>query len=87
MEKVIVCFDTETTGLIKPNVVELEKQPEIIELYMAKLIFRSDGVIEQIDGIDTFLTPKGPISEEITRITGITPLMVKGAPTFGVEGG
>jgi DNA polymerase III alpha subunit (gram-positive type) len=82
-EKVLVCFDTETTGLIKPNVVELEKQPEIIELYMAKLIFRSDGVFEQIDEIDTFLTPKGPISEEITRITGITPLMVKGAPTFG----
>ena len=25
MEKIIVGFDTETTGLIKPNVVELEK--------------------------------------------------------------
>ena len=82
MEQIVVAFDTETTGLIKPNVVELDKQPEIIELYMAKLIHRTDGVIEQIDEIDTFLTPKGIISEEITRITGITPLMVKGAPTF-----
>ncbi len=82
-EKVLVGFDTETTGLIKPNVVELDKQPEIIELYMTKQIQRSDGVIELIDEINTFLSPKGPISEEITRITGITPLMVKGAPTFG----
>lgn len=82
MEHIVVAFDTETTGLIKPNVVELEKQPEIIELYMAKLIHRTDGVIEQIGEINTFLTPKGAISEEITKITGITPLMVKGAPTF-----
>ena len=53
MEKILVGFDTETTGLIKPNVVELEKQPEIIELYMTKQIQRSDGVIELIDEIDT----------------------------------
>ena len=82
-EKVSVVFDTETTGLIKPDVMELEKQPEIIELYMAKFVHRADGIIEQVDEIDTFLTPKGPISEMITKITGITPLMVKGAPTFG----
>ena len=84
MEKIIVGFDTETTGLIKPNVVEMEKQPEIIELYMTKQIQRSDGVVELIDEINTFLQPQyGEISDEITRITGITPLMVKGAPVFG----
>ncbi len=82
-EQIIIGFDTETTGLIKPDVVELEKQPEIIELYMVKQIRRADGVVETLDEIDTFLTPKGVISDEITRITGITPLMVKGAPTFG----
>lgn len=81
-EKIVVGFDTETTGLIKPDVTDINKQPEIIELYMAKMIHRTDGVIEQIDEIDTFLMPNGDISEEITRITGITPLMVKDAPSF-----
>jgi DNA polymerase III epsilon subunit-like protein len=83
MEKIVVAFDTETTGLIKPDVVELEKQPEIIELYMAKLIHRTDGVIEQIGEINTFIKPQyGEVSEVITKITGITPLMVKDAPVF-----
>lgn len=83
MEKISVAFDTETTGLIKPDVVEMEKQPEIIELYMAKLIHRSDGVIEQIGEIDTFIKPQfGEVSELITKITGITPKMVQDAPVF-----
>lgn len=82
MEHIRVVFDTETTGLIKPDVTEMEKQPEIIELYMMKIIHRADGVIEQIDEINTFLKPKGDVSELITKITGITPLMVKDAPTF-----
>lgn len=84
MEKVSVVFDTETTGLIKPEITELEKQPEIIELYMAKFVHRTDGVIEQVDEIDTFLLPNGEVSPLITKITGITPLMVKDAPTFGM---
>jgi len=83
MEKIVVAFDTETTGLIKPEVQEMEKQPEIIELYMAKLVHRSDGVIEKIDEIDTFLRPQfGEVSQEITKITHITPEMVKDAPLF-----
>lgn len=83
VEKVVVAFDTETTGLIKPDVIDTEKQPEIIELYMAKLIHRSDGVIEQIDEIDTFLKPKfGEVSATITKITGITQAMVEHAPSF-----
>ncbi len=82
MEQILIAFDTETTGLIKPNVIELEKQPEIIELYMAKLLCRADGVIEQIDEFNTFLKPNNPVEEFITKITGITPLMVKDAPRF-----
>lgn len=82
-EEIRVAFDTETTGLIKPDVVEMEKQPEVIELYMAKLIHRADGVIEQIDEINTFLKPQfGEVSDLITKITGITPLMVEKAPLF-----
>lgn len=83
-EKIVVAFDTETTGLIKPEITDIKKQPEIIELYMAKLIHRKDGVIEQIDELDTFLKPQfGEVSPTITKITNITPEMVANAPTFG----
>lgn len=82
MEKQSVVFDTETTGLIKPEIMDLDKQPEIIELYMAKFVHRADGVIEQIDEFETYLKPKGEISDLITRITGITPAKVADAPTF-----
>lgn len=81
--KVFIAFDTETTGLIKPEVTDIKKQPEIIELYMAKLLHRDDGEIEQIGEINTFLKPQyGEVSDVITKITGITPAMVKDAPTF-----
>lgn len=77
-----IVFDTETTGLIKPDVVELEKQPRIIELYCAKVIHRSDGVIEQVDELDTYLNVPNPLDAIITKITGINDEMLKGAPTF-----
>lgn len=81
-EKIVIAFDTETTGLIKPEVQELNKQPQIIEYYGAKLIHRSDGIIEQIDELETFLKPEQPFSEKITKITGITNEMVEGADSF-----
>lgn len=81
-ELIVNIFDTETTGLLKPKANEMEKQPYIAEIYIAKLIHRSDGIIEQIDELGTFYKPPIPISEEITRITGITNYDVKDAPTF-----
>lgn len=83
MEPIVLVFDTETTGLIKPTVMDIHKQPQIIEFYALKAVHRTDGVIEQIDEIETFLKPKEEVSEVITKITGITPLMVKNARTFG----
>lgn len=83
-EKTVVVFDTETTGLIKPNITDIKKQPEIIELYMAKMVHRTDGVIELVDEIDTLLKPQySSVSAEITKITHITPQMVARAPYFG----
>lgn len=82
MEPIVVVFDTETTGLIKPNVMELKDQPEIIELYMSKWIYRNDKTFEFLGEINTFLKPNGVVSDLITKITGITPMMVDKAPTF-----
>lgn len=75
-------FDTETTGLVVPKANDMDKQPYIAELYIMKVIHRSDGVIEKIGELNTFLKPPIPISDEITRITGITNADVACAPTF-----
>lgn len=70
--------DTETTGLLKTDAIDLNLQPHIIELY----IIKTEDDFTFIDEIDTFIKPPVPISEEITRITGIDNLMVANAPTF-----
>lgn len=77
-----IAFDTETTGLLKPEIVEVSKQPQIIEYYGAKLIHKSNGEIEIVDELESFLLPAEPISAEITKITGIEQSMLKGAPSF-----
>lgn len=81
-EVVAIVFDTETTGLIKPEVTELKKQPQIIEYYGMKVIHRADGVIEKIGELETFLKPENDFDDIITKITGITPAMVANAPAF-----
>lgn len=76
METVI--FDTETTGLIKPEAQSIDEQPEIIEIYCVKL----DDDFNIIGEFDQLLKPQKPISETITRITGIDAKMVAGKPSF-----
>lgn len=72
-------FDWETTGLIANTQRPLHKQPHGIELYGCVLDTKT---FEIEDEIDTFLDPGIPISAEITKITGITPEMLVGAPKF-----
>lgn len=72
-------FDWETSGLISNTQRPLHKQPHGIELYGCVL---DTETLEILDEIDTFLDPGIPISAEITKITGITPEMLVGAPKF-----
>lgn len=82
-ELVVVLFDTETTGLLKPKVSDIHTQPQVIEYYGMKAIHRADGVIEKIDEFETYLRPAKEFNESIiTKITGITNAMVKDAPSF-----
>jgi DNA polymerase III epsilon subunit-like protein len=81
-ELIVNVFDTETTGLLKPKCNDLDKQPYITEIYVAKLIHRTDGVIEQIDEFEQMFKPGVPLTAEITRITGITNDDVKDCPSF-----
>lgn len=74
----ILLFDTETTGLIKPRVTPLNKQPEIIEFYGLRIDEKGD----KIDELELLIKPEGPITAEITGITGITKEMVANSPQF-----
>ena len=70
----IIIFDTETTGLIKPDANELNKQPYITEFYGINITTGED--------LHLMLKPPIPLSAEITRITGITNEEIKNSPSF-----
>ena len=76
MNKVAI-FDTETTGLPLPKTAPLEKQPRIIEL--GAVVVDKTGVVRELNQM---LNPGVQISEEITKITGITNEMLEDKPTF-----
>jgi DNA polymerase III alpha subunit (gram-positive type) len=63
-----ILFDTETTGLLKPDPCRLEDQPYITEFYGVKI---DDDSFEIIEECNLLVRPPIPISAEITRITGI----------------
>jgi len=71
-------FDTETTGLLKSDVNDINEQPYIIEFYACKI----DDDYNLIDEYETFIKPPIPITPQITKITGISEEMVKDAPDF-----
>lgn len=74
----MIAFDTETTGLLKPDLTESHFQPFITEIYLCKFDWKGKIISE----FETFIKPLVPIPEEITKITGITNDMVKNAPKF-----
>ena len=73
-----VIYDTETTGLLKPNAVNTKEQPSIIEFYGCVV----DENFEMLREFETFIKPPLPVSDEITRITGISNAMIENAPVF-----
>lgn len=78
-QDLIVVFDTETTGLtLHPN-APIAKQPKIIELGAA-LVDRNGQVVETLSQL---VHPGEAITDEITKITGITNADLVGAPVFG----
>ena len=73
-----IVFDTETTGLLKPDSNDLKDQPYITELYAVRL----DNDLIEIDNIHFLLKPPIPIPAELVRIIGISNEMVENAPSF-----
>lgn len=78
-----VIFDTETTGLVKPGLADLSKQPKIIELGLViveKLPHSGEWRIAEER--NWLINPGEPITAEITKITGIKDEDVAGKPGF-----
>lgn len=74
----IIVWDTETTGLLKPDINSLEAQPYITEIHCTKL----NNELEIIDEFDSLIKPPIPIPEDLERKIGITNQMVANAPEF-----
>jgi DNA polymerase-3 subunit epsilon len=77
-----ILFDTETTGLLKPEAVDADQQPYITELYALKVIEHDDMVFEVVGEFQSMFKVPIPLEEVITKITGITEGMLSKAPTF-----
>ena len=74
----IVC-DTETTGLLQPEVTPIEQQPKIIEFAGIKL---DDATLEVVGSFSFLCNPGELLQPIITKITGITDADLKGKPPF-----
>lgn len=73
-----IAFDTETTGLTFHADAPLSLQPRIIEF--GCVLLRPDGSTE--DEFNVLICPGEQITDEITKITGITNEQLVGQPTF-----
>lgn len=74
----IVFYDTETTGLLKPAANDIKHQPHIIEICVMKF----DDDMNHLETFESFIKPPMAISDEITKITKITNEDLKDAPNF-----
>jgi len=70
-------FDTETTGLPLPDCADLDKQPCIIELAVARI---EDGKI--IAEHSWLMNPERPLEAIITKITGLKDEDLADKPKF-----
>lgn len=75
----MLVMDCETTGLLENMSTRSELQPEIIEFCGLTLDPKSYAFSSMYDQL---IKPRNPITEEITKINGITNEMVAKMPSF-----
>jgi DNA polymerase-3 subunit epsilon len=77
-------FDTETDSLISNSAIPLDKQPRIAELF-GLTVKHGKADCEEQEAFDVMMNIGRPMSEEASRITGITDEMLKDKRTFAQE--
>ena len=77
----MIFFDTETTGLLKPEITPLMQQPFITEFAAIK----TDEDFKEIRSLTFFVKPPVPVPAEVTKITGITDAMLADALPFSAH--
>lgn len=77
----MLVFDTETDGLWENMSTNLEKQPSIIEFCGTDIDIKKGKIYIQ-NTYNQLIKPPKPITEEITKMNGITNAMVAKSPSF-----
>jgi DNA polymerase III epsilon subunit-like protein len=75
----LIIYDTETTGLVKHPNAPLAKQPRMIEFGAIALSLKNGKAMKKFKQL---VNPGEPLTDEITKITGITNDDLKDAPSF-----
>jgi DNA polymerase III subunit epsilon len=75
-------LDTETTNLISNHSMKLDQQPSIVE-FCGWVVDLATGNVE--GELDLLIKPPNGVTEETTKITGLTDEMLKDAPTFAEQ--
>lgn len=78
----MIVFDTETTGLPKPEGSAIGLQPQIIEFAGIKL---HDETLEEVARLEFLANPGAPLPEIIIKITGLTDALLAPAKSFGAN--
>lgn len=78
----MIVFDTETTGLPKPEGVPLDQHPQVIEYAGIRL---HDETLEELGRFEFLCHPGIQLPEIIVKITHITDALLAGKPSFGAN--
>ena len=76
---IVTFLDTETTGLLRPSIVPVHRQPRVIELYMISVSGSERDVAKELNQL---FNPGTTLLPEITRITGLVDNDLRGQPRF-----
>ena len=77
----MIVLDTETTGLIQPEISELAAQPRIVELAMIKV----DDNLKEVARYESMFNPKRQMPDDASKISGIRSKDLKDKPEFVAE--
>jgi DNA polymerase-3 subunit epsilon len=75
----VVCFDTETSGLVENRTRALKRQPEIIEIYGCVADLAGDTIEHEVERM---IRPEVPLTEDNMSRHHITNEMLQDKPPF-----